>query len=122
MVKKVYWVHSLTNLWFVGPRTIGSRANEPSILFRAFWVHWKVSFCSKKTERQVVGRRGRVARPQPVVGNHPDVQHKGQYRVVGVAAGALWIVALCRTPLLPLAHRHRGVEVKRVVVALCLYL
>ena len=62
-------------------------------------------------ERKVVGRRGCVARPQPVVGNHPDVRHKGQYRVVGVAAGAFWIVALCRTLLLPLAHHHRGVEV-----------
>ena len=43
-VQKVYWVHGLSNLWFVGPRTIGSMALEPSILFHGI-------FCSKKTTR-----------------------------------------------------------------------
>jgi len=37
MVKKVYWVHGLSNLWFVGLRTIGSLALEPCILFHGIW-------------------------------------------------------------------------------------
>ena len=36
-VQKVYWVHGLSNLWFIGLRTIGSLALEPGILLHGIW-------------------------------------------------------------------------------------
>ena len=51
-VQKVYWVHGLSNLWFIGLRTIGSMALEPSILLHGIWDKEKGLPIIKKKPRQ----------------------------------------------------------------------
>ena len=67
--------------------------------------------------RNVVTAR-RVPRPQPAVGNQPQIRDEGHQRVVRQTSPASRVVALGRSRLRPIARHHGRVQVERQAIDL----